>query len=233
MNACVVILVVGFLVRIVLFLFLGHFCFVLCCVCGCLKHPPLSSFRSRAILYTYLCIYFRCISLSFFFLITSFLVVCDVWLLQNPYAVFRVVCRASRSSASAPRSLLAGLAARVLRPRSRLCPFGWLPERFGKCCWGDSGLRMRRKIWLASRTIVTSSIADELVDKWLSLITLCYVESQNFSGISVVWVGALFGAADDSRQRFFCCAFIFTVFLGFVFFSCFFLFFCCFFFEEL
>ena len=165
MNACVVILVVGFLVCIVLFLFLGHFCFVLCCVCGCLKHPPLSSFRSRAILYIYLYIYFRCITFVFLLLNNIFLVVCDILLLQNPYAVFRVVCRASRSSASAPRSLLAGLAARVLRPRSRLCPFGRTPERFGKCCWGDSGLRMRRKIWLAAGTIATSSIADELVDK--------------------------------------------------------------------
>ena len=175
--------------------------------------------------YTHISVYiFVALLLSFFCLITFFLVVCDVLLLQNPYAVFRVVCRASRSSASAPRSLLAGLAARVLRPRSRLCPFGWTPERFGNCCWGDSGLRMRRKIWLAAGTIVTSSIADELVDKWLSLITLCYVESQNFSGISVVWVGALFGAADDSRQRFFLLCFYHYCFPCFCFFFLFFFF---------
>ena len=68
MNVCVVILVVDLLVCIVLFLFLGHFCFVLCCVCGCLKHPPLSSFRSRAILYIYLYIYFRCITFVFLLL---------------------------------------------------------------------------------------------------------------------------------------------------------------------
>ena len=66
-------LIVGLLVCIVLFLFLGHFCFVLCCVCGCLKHPPLRHFEA-AQFYTYISIYiFVALLLSFFFWITFFL----------------------------------------------------------------------------------------------------------------------------------------------------------------
>ena len=79
-------LIVGLLVCIVLFLFLGHFCFVLCCVCGCLKHPPLLHFEAAQFytcisLYIYSLNYFWQIIrmhyffLSFFFWITFYLYV--------------------------------------------------------------------------------------------------------------------------------------------------------------
>ena len=173
MNACVVISYRWFTRLYSSFLFPGSFLFrsVLCL--RLLETSSPSSFRSRIILYMYLSLYifvellltnYTNALLFFVFLrLNNILLVCDILLLHNPYAVFRVMCRTSRLSASAPHYSLAGLVVRVPRPRSRLYPFGRTPERSGKCCWGDSGLRMWGKTWLTSRTIATTYFMNELL----------------------------------------------------------------------
>ena len=101
----------------------------------------------------------------FFFVflrLNNILLVCDILLLHNPYAVFRVVCMTSRFSASAPHYSPAGLVVRATSPRSRLCPVVGCWNALANAAGVIPGVRVWGKTWPVSRTIATSCIINEL-----------------------------------------------------------------------